>query len=260
MDLRAAALATALLGPVPSFANELPGFSILRGSSGGGIIEHVCTLRTDGKLDCSFVQVLLTNQRDDDMLAESLRQIPDLLADPSTIAGYAAMCPLVDAYQAMRASGDIGDEARGAGLDAEQLVAALLADPAGVDALMDVLMPFCQEQNEQTLGVFMRYLADRTAMTCEVFIHRYDQTFVRVSPDLWVVESSPTGDCGIVNTSRFARDRHDDWSFWNYISSKVVTNKAGLQFGVVECSKLDEATYEYRWDAPTKRIDCVYLE
>ena len=88
--------------------------------------------------------------------------------------------------------------------------------------------------------------SEERANTCKVISNTYSQTFSKAKStdkDIFTVESSASGPCGVINVSRFERSYND---FWDYVSQKVVTNPSG-QSVLGDCSELDEQTYEYSW-------------
>jgi hypothetical protein len=104
--------------------------------------------------------------------------------------------------------------------------------------------------------------------TCRVSANIFEQTFKRVMDTAngkfsWVVDSSPQGDCGIVQLSRFEPVKMEKFTVWNYVARKAITNPEG-QTGLIpfKCSNLDEATYVYSWrsDEAPSWADCAKIE
>jgi hypothetical protein len=123
------------------------------------------------------------------------------------------------------------------------------------------------------LAVMRKELADQYALegrTCRVSAYNYEQTFKRVSDTTtgkfaWVVdEGGPTGECGIVNLSRFERASLKESSLvvWNYIARKAITNPSAKTMMGMKCSDFDESTYTYLWrsDESPSWAECDKVE
>ena len=93
----------------------------------------------------------------------------------------------------------------------------------------------------------------------------YKQTFQFVNDAVsgegtWVVISSPTGPCGVINLSRFERAPNTDIPFWNYVAKKTITNPKGKILGLNSCSVLDEDEYLYTWNSKEHFMGCEIIE
>ena len=95
----------------------------------------------------------------------------------------------------------------------------------------------------------------------------FTQSFRLVSDNsgsnVWTVIGTPSGDCGIVQASRFEPEKLGKTVFWNYVSRKTITNKKGKTlFGLSEisCKDLDEGEYGYSWKSETYPIRCDEVE
>lgn len=232
----------------------------LIGSKDGDILNYECQTQQDGKLACSFVQVLLSNQSDEEKLQESLLQVPALLEDPSEILKSCEMFSQMDArMQAI----EEGRQIEGLS-DKEYAVAREWLESGNAELFREqlpALNAFCQQPTKETAEGLFRAFHEMSRTTCTPFVNRYEQTFVKVNENLWVVESSPTGECGIVNISSFyLPDPERASTLWNYRAQKTIMNKAGKANGLIECSGLDETPQDYRWDSQPVRADCVFLD
>ena len=232
----------------------------LVGTKDADILNYECLSQSDGKLSCSFVQVLLSNNSDEAKLQESLLKIPELLSEPSDVLDSCKMFSDLESRIEAVQSGKLVD-----GISDGEFAAAKDMIKSGSAKLfldqLPKLQAFCSSQTPETAEGMLRAFHEMSRTTCTPFVNRYDQTFVKVNENLWVVESSPTGDCGIVNISSFYLPFPERAAtLWNYRSQKTITNKSGTAYGVMECSLLDETETEYRWDSPAVQADCMYLD
>lgn len=46
---------------------------------------------------------------------------------------------------------------------------------------------------------------------------------------------------------------------WKYFSEKRITNLGGSLDGVLQCSELDQATYEYTWRSQDRVMDFRFI-
>jgi len=115
---------------------------------------------------------------------------------------------------------------------------------------------------------------DKEVRTCQVSSNVFTQTFKYVqdytsNSGAWVVQSQPEGPCGIVQLSRFepviTKIGDTNYTNWNYIAKKAITNPKGQAFLELKCSNLDQNEYVYDWQSSTQeddlyRLGCDYIE
>jgi hypothetical protein len=240
------------------FANAAvgqPSFGSLIGSVEGDPMHYECTsVDASGKIRCDFVQVLLSNNEGPEELESALATIPEIIADAD--GSLLAMCKdyLVDMKEAVEKfeRGETLDDGTSPPKDPEDL--------DGLRSMLAVLDATCTDRTSETIEALLRFLHEREAITCRPTINKFNQTFVEISEGLWVVESSPTGACGIIQTSRFKLPEGAPASLWEYTSQKVITNKAGVIAGGLHCSMLDETPILYTWKSGSQRINCMYID
>lgn len=253
-------LAPCLFIVLSSALSAEPWSGTLVGSKDADVLDYDCAVQTDGKLNCSFVQLLLSNKSDEVKLQESLLQIPDLMSAPNemleTCKIFEDLKARIDAVQSGKSVEGLSDE--------EYAFAEDMVKSGSARLFLDqlpTLQAFCASQTPETAEGLLRALHEMSRTTCTPFVNRYDQTFVKVNENLWVVESSPTGDCGIVNISMFyLPDPERAATLWNYRAQKMITNKTGKANSLLECSRLDETPAEYQWNSPPVRADCTFLD
>jgi hypothetical protein len=258
-------LATAMVASIAVFpstvlAEEFPPTSgTLIGSRDGDLLDFDCTPLGTDKISCDFVQVLLTNKSNDAKLSESLGTIPQLLEELQS----ESLCEVFEARKALLRGETVEDskasEEAQKMIEGEQELSSK-ASPQMLEKMnkfYGAIDKLCLEKDENAARELLVLSHESSAEICEPFFNRYTQTFVRVDQNLWVVESSPLGSCGIVNTSRLYGDPKYPF-LWNYEASKIITNKSGTD--VVPCSGLDERPQTYAWDQPPVFKNCRFLE
>jgi hypothetical protein len=123
------------------------------------------------------------------------------------------------------------------------------------------LSAFCENKTPAIAEGLLRAFHNMSRTTCKPFVNKSEKTHIELNDGLWVVESSPTGECGILDLSSFHLPEPDKASkLWNYRAQKTITNKAGKANGVLDCSLLDETPQEYQWTSPAIRADCTFLD
>lgn len=259
--IAAAALLLSATGASSQPPSYPPSVGLLKGTTGDGFIDYECSSLPDGRLRCDFVQVLLRVTAKPEDLAETLAEVPTMLSDPETLRELEALCPFAIGLRSYFDTGSTELLSAVPEFDAAKI--AELAEITGFERATMVSFAnhtsnFCADRTEQNLAAMFTAMHNAGTTTCEPFVNKYQQDFVRVSEELWVVDTSPQGDCGIVNTSRFVAA--PEGIFWNYTASKVITNKAGKINGLLSCGELDERQYEYTWNAPKKQVNCVFLD
>jgi hypothetical protein len=211
------------------------------------------------RVSCDFVQVLLINKSDDIKFEESLQNIPSLLSELINDGA----CDVFDARRKILkgekvADAEIAAEAQRMIDDETQANSDLSPQLSGrISSFYVAIEKICNEQTEESAREFLVLSHEAGAETCEPFFNKYNQIFVRVDANLWVVESTPSGTCGIVNTSRLYGDPKYP-SLWSYEASKIVTNKDGV--GIVPCSEMDERPQTYSWNQPQVYKNCRFLD
>ena len=253
MLLRKTLFATLALAPLPAMSQ--PNAGSLVGKVDGDPMYYECLATQDSnKINCDFVQVLLSNKEKPEDLEAALSTIPEILADEA--GEMEELCGAT----LPQLSGILALLERGESIDPDTPVPA---DPADVEYMRTsvvALQNLCQDRTAENAEALLRLTHERAAKTCTAFINKYSQSFVKVSEELWVVESAPAGPCGIIQTSRFVVPKEGAGFLWEYIAQKVVTNKTGTTEMGVQCSDLDEREVLYSWRGGPQRIDCTYID
>ena len=100
---------------------------------------------------------------------------------------------------------------------------------------------------------------DKKSRTCKVSSNSFKQKFEKVDllSDTWRVVPEAKGACGIIQLDRLELDK--EYSFWNYISKKAITNPNG-QAGFLKCNQLDENEYVFSWKKREIALNCDYID
>ena len=124
--------------------------------------------------------------------------------------------------------------------------------------VIEALAKYCDRQNEQSFVDLTNFMLARKQRTCRVSSNAFKQTFHRQNNGVWTADPGPSGDCGVVRLDRFeAVEGSSGSKFWNYTSRKAVTNPNGKTVMGFQCNQLDEAEYQWKWDARRERsLDC----
>ncbi|SEO32613.1 hypothetical protein SAMN04488103_12310 [Gemmobacter aquatilis] len=244
-----------ILAPSISLAQSQPLSGTMIGSSDGDIMSFECELEYENRINCEFVQILISK---DKPLGQWDKVKSDFVAawpkeNSSEIKEVQAMACEMAKNLELALGSDINPA-----ID-EQLRIFVSDDRVRAANLAESSRKSCANPTKENFEpiIYDGYL--RGTQTCRPMVNKYNQEFVKISDDVWTVESSPSGSCGAVNTSRFVRDPKAR-IFWNYTASKVITNKSGEALPGIECAQLDEGEYHYVWDAPPKKMDCIFFD
>ena len=136
--------------------------------------------------------------------------------------------------------------------------------------MVSAITALCDSYTETNFLKATRIEHDKDMRTCKVSTNSFNQTFQRVDvyssePGNWVVQTQPSGACGIVDLSRFESDAQKigegSFVFWSYIARKAITNPKGELFSGGKCSGLDQTEHLYDWRARDNLyMRCDYIE
>lgn len=129
-----------------------------------------------------------------------------------------------------------------------------------IKRLIDASIKFCDNPSVANFVEIDKINFEKELNTCRVFSNSFSHKFRKLSDsDTWVVADQPSGDCGVINVSRFEKDEFNKIAFWNYYSRKVVTRKIA-QTGALSCSNIDETEYYYTWSSKERAMDCKFVK
>ncbi|WP_400083787.1 hypothetical protein [Yoonia sp. R78084] len=229
-----------------------PTYGTLIGSLDGDILHYECSGDSEiNSLSCSFTQVLLTTNSSPEGLEDELASIPQMLADVSTFEGCEDLVANFEDAISRVERGEPMEDGRILDMDADELEYS--------KRLVASLAAMCSDRTAESLEALFRLTHEREAITCRPFVNDYRQTFTKVDDGLWVVDDGPTGQCGIVQVSRFEQSEGDGF-LWEYTAQRVITNPSGVSETGMSCSVLSDEPVLYTWRSDAHRIDCTFIE
>ena len=128
------------------------------------------------------------------------------------------------------------------------------------------LATMCDHPTEENYLKIAKVEHDKDVRTCRVSSNPFTQEFVWVSDfgngGAWVVSSQPDGPCGVVQLSRFEKDKSDTSSlFWRYVARKAATNPSGTVLPGLSCSAVDQGEYVYDWrNTRSDHLQCEFID
>jgi hypothetical protein len=122
---------------------------------------------------------------------------------------------------------------------------------------------FCKKPTEENFIEMTRIIDSKKTRTCLASSNTFKQSYILMrDTGAWIAQSKPTGDCGIVDLSRFDPDKSlgSNFTAWNFIAKKAITNPNGTLLLGQPCSGLDEEEYLFSWQNRTWPMQCDYVE
>lgn len=241
-----------------------PTSGTLIGSASGDLMDYECLQSSSERLTCEFTQVMLRKGANEEDWVRDLALIPKMIQDPKEMQNFDATCanfllPMERGF-INGFDDEIWDALTGVD-DRAELEEQIAKEDDFLKEFVFKGAAFCRSKTSESAIEFFRVGHERALQTCSPFFNKFSQSFVKVSEELWVVESAPSGGCGIINTSRFTTDAENSkYGLWSYYASKIITNKVGKATSGISCEIFDESINEYKWNADSNRVDCVYLK
>lgn len=243
--------------------NAGPSSGTLIGNTDQDVLNYECKELggNSDKITCSFVQVLLRKKTTPEELASNLADL-DREFDAEEITDLQSMmCSMSEHLNAI-ITGNVDTPIEG--IDPTDLVRAhkdyKSAHPknqANLTKMASDAHSICDNPNREAFVKLFTNIHKQDSRTCRVLVNKYTQTYVRISDTLWAVESTPSGTCGVVNTSKFiGLDQHS--TLWEHETSQVVMNKEGG--GLLSCADLDESKDLYTWRGGQQYLGCEFIE
>jgi hypothetical protein len=245
--------------PIAAAQDIPPTRGTLVGANDGDLLDFECTEISTERLSCSFVQVFLRPKSTYEDFQDSLKTVPDIIQEVNAGSEF---CRFVIAQDKLLSGQTIEDPVLREQIEIaiKETALARLKDQRSIEKYETVdiaTLALCKSPSTETARKFLEASHDAGADICEPTFNRYVQPYVRVSAGLWVVESTPTGECGVINTSRFIADPKYPF-LWSFEASKVVSNKAGQS--IIPCSELDERPQPYRWNHGPVLKNCTFID
>lgn len=217
---------------------------------GGGAMNFECAPISEDRMRCDFVQILFSHDEapapTDDMLSEAMKD-KNVVDEVICKMSY----PLTHFFAT-------GERTAMSGTDIDLFYSEVAADEPMFRRLAIESTEFCSNRTVENLRNVLDILSERERQSCRLMFNKYAQTFKKVSEQMWVVESDPSGTCGLINTSHFFL-ADPALPVWEYSASKIVKNKVGTTEMGLACSDLDESTILYTW-RESIRTDCTFIK
>lgn len=212
------------------------------------ILEFECQLDTSDRLQCDFVQTNITQSPDLEQTRKSNIELLQQFESGKNPFGEEECADLRKVRE---------------GLESPEMQARSPGEIEVATAYVEAFEGVCAMQTIESVRRMTDLTESVEARTCRVRSQTFEQTFKETSPGNWVNVAEPHGPCGIVRLDRFQRSdpaSKMSLTFWNYYSEKIITTPGGSENGVIECSALDEKTYEYVWQSRSHVMDCHYIK
>jgi hypothetical protein len=258
-------------------AADYPTTGMLYNQREDSSLTYTCTLQQgQQRLRCEFIQTAVSKKaRPEDLekkLDEARKNYPGAVktfSDPKE-------CNMVGAWLGM-ATGVLPIDAalaRNPGLatDAAKFKEGMIrlqedakANPSVLDTFR-ALAGMCDHPTEENFLKLTKADHNKNLRTCRISSNTFAQEFVWVSDfgngGAWVVSSQPEGPCGVIQLSRFEKDKTDTFGlFWRYIARKAATNPSGTILPGLSCSAVDQGEYAYDWrKTRSDHLLCEFVE
>lgn len=236
-----------------------------------GWLTYECVPPERGLLTCSFVQTSFRQKTTPDEAAKRLAEDTKDLAAITAKEYKTTEAGIYDSSQ--------WKELCSAAQQIERLLDGKAAGktPQGHSVAMGRMSPLhkrdarawataigqsCTGRNLDGLKQAIALSLDQDQRTCIVGTNPFTQTFKPQYSgntfQAWVVaDSTPLGDCGVINVSRLVPGK-ESWQ-WRYYARKVVTNPTADAV-LMKCSDLDEKEYLYDWPEQGIPLQCDYIK
>lgn len=216
-------------------------------------LTYDCSPLPNQELRCKFNQTAVRKKLTPDKVEERLAELEESLRE---IGPASEECK--DAQAFVEEAGNAANKIKDVDARDRELVTIYLR---GIEKA-------CSSGDKADLRTALRTTVERDLRTCMVSSYQFEQTFKRVdglptNQTTWVTTGAPSGECGIVQLSRFERDGDATFVWWNYVARKAITNPRGEIPLLGSCSLLDEETYTYSWrsgDAYSRWAECDQIE
>lgn len=275
-ELTAAALALAVSGAALAAEPPYPMSGRVYNTIENGWLTYECTPPERGLLTCAFVQTSFRQQLKPDEAAKRLtEETKDLAASlakdyKTTPAGiydnpqWKELCGLAEKILAIldgEAPADTPPEAL------RNFNRSSTIKKKDMRTWATAMGQSCATRNLDGMKRAIAQSLDQEQRTCIVGTNPFTQTFKAQYAgntfQSWVVaESTPQGDCGVINVSRLAPaiiKAGEKPYFWRYYARKVVTNP-NADMVLMKCSDLDEKEYLYDWQEQSVPLQCDYIK
>lgn len=245
-------------------AADFPSRGIAFNTKESSSITYECLLDKNDKLRCDFIQTIIRKKLTQSEFSKRIAKIPEQYKKEKASGIKNGEFSSISAKEcAMYRDGlDILSGKKPAPNGLEVTASLTSREIEDNKRIFEALLGVCENPVLQSFVNLARVSGEKELNTCEAASIKYSQVFKRVrggnGKEVWVVESSPDGDCGAVRLDTFSADVIDNQNYWSYTARKVITNPNGKMMGV-ECSKLDQDEYLFSWKTREIAMECSYI-
>lgn len=258
------------LAPYSVLADNYPTIGQLYSRDDDSVLSYICGRPQAQRLRCEFIRTSVLKKAQWSDLEKKLAEARLSYPDASKEFGE-EQCKFARAFFKM-ASGETSVDVT------LQNYPELASDPEGLrkgmaefrpnaEANPELLAPsraaveMCDDPSEENFLNFTRAVHWQNSRTCSVTALSFTEEFAWVpglnNDGAWIVSAQPEGLCGVLQLSRFEKDRSDTTGlFWRYIARRVVSNPTGELIPGSSCSTLDQGEQVFDW----KRTRSDYMQ
>ena len=233
-------------------------------------LTYECEMLNSLEMKCSFIQTMVIKPSKQTVYADKEKKLASCVKDFSEPNGFDSkkeiceMAPLLGIFDGSLSR----EEALKLTINGQKMTAGkldeIMAKPAEISryvaAKTSVITEICKSSDPREVCEGMLAAEnDLTLRTCKVNSSKFEQSFSRLSSEntVWTVRDSASGECGIINVSRFEKD--SDY-LWRYISQKVVTNPSATAIGNMKCSEFDQRVFTFGWKHNGYAKNCDFIK
>ena len=140
---------------------------------------------------------------------------------------------------------------------------AEMSDPAlRMRQMLTAITEWCKDPSKNNSTRLVDAMVEHERKGCTLSSQNYEQTFSKLpgsTPTIWANTDTPSGECGIQDTSSFIAREQSGFVFWDYVSRKTVHNKDGRTALGVPCFGLDENAYPHSWRSKSVNMMCDHF-
>ncbi len=261
--MRPLLIACALMFPLSASAQDYPfRQTVFFGTVDDASLTTFCTLAGEGRIDCDFVQTTVSRAGNDGDFNRDLEaSITNILKSDDEFDEK--MCEEMRIATGAIETGIVPDTFSEGDEFIEYLSTMPSVQKSDYLLVSRAVVALCETPNHETAEAFLRATHDIKIRTREITSRSFKQTFItKDGGATWFSNQGPTGDCNVIQISRFekAKDHH---SAWVYYTRKVVTNKEGSDLssdGLTSCDLLNEREFFYDWKESDRPLNCAYIK
>ena len=216
-------------------------------------ITYSCREESFDLLSCEFSLVALSKSSSTEELEEFKYELQQEISE----GGLKQECAMYTQMQGVLSGR--AEVPEGADRDA---IDTLKNEGRGMLRTIAAVASWCETPSKANELTVIDAMLDGARNKCVLRGQRFDQKFSRVpssNPTVWAVTDTPSGPCGVQNTSSFIAREQSGLTFWDYTSRKVVHNPDGSNMGV-PCSGLDQNIYPHSWRSKLTNLVCESFE